>query len=203
MEDLSPDLSTPISKSEEIVTNSNPPSSASASSPSHTDHVSHAPCSENDSEKAELGSSVCNQPRVQRSPPIGDMAEGKTKEAESATGSDVVAANVGVDISEVGAIEQSSHSSIPIPLVTADAGSRSHSPVPIPVASAIDTAMKVDLSNSTSESDNLLSLKQGIAFFKNLGYQQTFMTSGQFCSHVCNILIIDNCIHKLNKKISL
>ena len=186
MEDLSPDLSTPISKSEEIVTNSNPPSSARASSPSHTDHVSHAPCSENDSEKAELGSSVCNEPRVQRSPPIGDMAEGKTKEAESATGSD---ANVGVDISEVAAIEQSSHSPIPIPLVTADAGSRSHSPVPIPVASAIDTAMKIDLSNSTSESDNLLSLKQGI---KNLGYQQTFVTLGQFMQHfdVCNILII-------------
>ena len=40
--------------------------------------------------------------------------------------------------------------------MTADAGSRSHSPVPIPVASAIDTAMKIDLSNSTSESDNLL-----------------------------------------------
>ena len=76
-----------------------------------------------------------------------------------------MAANVGVDISEVAAIEQSSHSPIPIPLVTADAGSRSHSPVPIPVASAIDTAMKIDLSNSTSESDNLLSLKQGIAFF--------------------------------------
>ena len=83
--------------------------------------------------------------------------------------------------------------------MTADAGSRSHSPVPIPVASAIDTAMKVDLSNSTSESDNLLSLKQGIAFLKKSGLSANFYDFRPI-SLSC-MQHFDNWIHKLYKKI--